>query len=161
MPKRRNLNGLPHNLTKSFLGTLNYYHCGYMADWLVNAASRRNLSAATLDILNATIEPAELNLYPLLINLKSLKPILERELHANGFPLDFITEAKIKVEFLYANTRVRKVYCFPTLLDKEGRQYTAKRIVEYAYEDFDPFDPNNIYPTKPSVFDQMKSLFNK
>ena len=77
MPKCKNINGLPHNLTKSFFGTERYYKCGYMADWLLNAARKLQLTEATIDILNQTIHPAELNLYPLTVNLKDL-PIIRQ-----------------------------------------------------------------------------------
>lgn len=161
MPKRKNLNGLPHNLTKSFFGTERYYKCGYMADWLLNAARKLQLTEATIDILNQTIQPSELNLYPLTINLKDLPLIIDKELKANGFPSDFITEAKIRVEFLNPNTHSKTICCFPTLTDKEGHKYEPGRIIEDAYEDkFDPFDPVNIYPDKPPFFDKIKSIFS-
>ena len=161
MPKRRNLNGLPHNLTKSYFGTERYYKCGYMADWLLNAARRLQLTEATFDILNQTIHPTELNLYPLAINLKDLPIIIGKELKANGFPPDFIADAKIRFEFLNPNTRSKTIYCFPILVDREGHKYESGRIIEEAYEDpFDPFDPVNIYRTKPSIIDRIKSLFN-
>jgi hypothetical protein len=161
MPKRKNLNGLPHNLTKSFFGTERYYKCGYMADWLVNAARKLQLTEATIDILNQTINPTELNLYPLTVNLKDLPIIISKELKANGFPSDFITEAKIRIEFLNPNTQSKTIYCFPTLTDKEGHKYEPERIIEDAYEDkFDPFAPVNIYPDRPSFFDKIKSILN-
>lgn len=161
MPKRKNLNGLPHNLTKSFFGTERYYKCGYMADWLVNAARKLQLADATIDILNQTIHPAELNLYPLTANLKDLPNIIDKELKANGFPSDFITEAKIHVEFLNPNTHIKTIYCFPSLTDKQGHKYEPSRIIEDAYEDeFDPFATTNIYPDKPSFFAKIKSIFN-
>jgi len=161
LPKRKNINGLPHNLTKSFFGTERYYKCGYMADWLLNAARKLQLTEATIDILNQTIHPAELNLYPLTVNLKDLPIIIEKELKANGFPLDYILEAKIRVEFLNSNSLSKTMYCFPTLTDKEGYKYEPGRIIESAYEDkFDPFDPINIYPDKLSFFDKIKSIFN-
>jgi hypothetical protein len=158
MPKRKNLNGLPHNLTKSFFGTERYYKYGYMADWLVNAARKLHLTEATIDILNQTFYPTELNLFPLTHHLKDLPNIIAKELKANGFPTDYITEAKIRVEFFNGKT----IYCFPTLTDKEGNKYEPGRIIEDAYEDeFDPFDPLNVYSNKPSFFDRVKSIFKK
>lgn len=154
MPKRKNLYGLPHNLTKSFFGTERYYKCGYMADWLVNAARELLLTEATIDILKQTIHPTELNLYPLAVNLKNLSHIIDKELKANGFPSDFITEAKIRVEFLNPNTDKKTIYCFPTLTDKEGHKYCPGHIIEHANEDnFNPFDPIIIYPDQPSFID--------
>lgn len=118
-----------------------------MADWLLNAARRLQLTEATIDILNQTIQPTELNLYPLTVNLKDLPLIIDKELKVNGFPSDFITDAKIRVEFLNPNTHNKTIYCYPTLTDREGHKYELGRIIEDAYEDeFDPFDPINIYP---------------
>jgi hypothetical protein len=149
MPKRKKIKGIPHNLTKSFFGTERYYKCGYMADWLLNAARKLQLTEATIDILNQTIYPTELNLYPLTVNLKDLAHIIDKELKANGFPLDFISEAKIRVEFPNANTLNKTIYCFPTLTDKEGHKYEPGRIIEDAHEEkFDPFDPINMYTEK-------------
>jgi hypothetical protein len=124
-----------------------------MADWLLNAGRRLQLTGATIDILKERIEPEELNLYPLLINIKELKPIIEREVISNGFPADFIVEAKIRIEFLDPVTYKRTIYCYPYLIDKDGCRYEPGRIIESAYGDyFDPFDPINIYPVKPSNF---------
>lgn len=90
-----------------------------------------------------------------------MPPIIDKELKANGFPSDFITEAKIRVEFLNPNTHSHTIYCFPTLIDIEGHKYEPGRIIEDAYEDkFDPFDPINNYPDKPSLFKKLKSIFN-
>lgn len=140
MPKHKNLNGLPLNLTKSFFGTERYYKCGYMADWLLNSARRLQLTEATIDILNQTIQPTELNLHPLTVNLKDLPVIIDKVLKANGFPSDFITDAKIRVEFLNPNSHNKTIYCFPSMTDKEGHKYEPGRIIEHAYEDkFDPF----------------------
>ncbi|MBN7810921.1 hypothetical protein J0A68_08145 [Algoriphagus sp. H41] len=87
--------------------------------------------------------------------------IIDKELKENGFPFDFITEAKIRVEFFNSNTHSKTIYCFPTLTDKEGHKYEPGRIIEGAYEDkFDPFDPIEIYPDKPSFIDRIKSKFN-
>lgn len=151
MAKRRNLNGLPHNLTRSLFGTERYYSCGYMADWILNAARRLNLSEAMIDILNVEITPVELNLHPLLINIKDLKSIIEKELSANGFSNDFIIEAKIRIEFLNPDIYNRTIYCYPHLIDKNGYKYEPGRIIEDVYEGkFDPFDPVNIYPKRES-----------
>ena len=161
MPKRKNLNGLPHNLTKSYFGTKRYYKCGYMTDWLINAATKLQLNEATIDILNQTIDPIELNLYPLKANLKDLPIIINKELKANGFPEDFVIEAKIRVEFLNHNAHSQTIHCFPTLTDREGHKYESGRIIEDAYEaKFDPFDPINMYPDKPSFFARIKSIFS-
>src|SRR5579864_9161823 len=115
MPKRRTLNGIPHNITQSFFGTERYYTCGYMGDWLLNAARHLNLSKASLDVFQGLFNPDELNIYPLTYHAKTLKIIIEKELLANGFDADFITDAHIDFQFpdqkLYRST----IYCFPYL----------------------------------------------
>jgi hypothetical protein len=78
LPKRRNINGLPHNLTKSYFGTLRYYGGGYMADWLLNAAIHLRVNSVTLDIINSTIDPKEMEKLPLMYHLKDLKKIIEK-----------------------------------------------------------------------------------
>ncbi|MDO9184868.1 MAG: hypothetical protein Q7W13_02575 [Bacteroidia bacterium] len=141
MPKKRNLNGLAHNLTKSLFGTERYFKIGYMGDWLSNAARQLNLAEATIDILNASIDPPELNIYPLIINIKELKQIIEKVLIGNGFPLDFIVEAKIRMQFLNRKTHSSSIHCFPYLIDKDGHKYESGEIIEEVYEThFDPFD---------------------
>src|SRR5690349_14165858 len=97
MAKRKTLNGLPHNLTKSLFGTERYYKYGYMADWIFYAAKRLDISEVTIDILNNTIIPNSLSLYPLIVNIKDLKVIIEKELTSNGFAKEFIVEAKIEI----------------------------------------------------------------
>jgi hypothetical protein len=162
MPKRRNLNGIPHNITQSFFGTERYYSCGYMGDWLLNAARQLNLTKASLNVLQASFSPAELNIHPLTLNAKTLKEIIDKELLANGFDTDFIAEAHIDFQFpdprLYRTT----IYCFPYLIDKDGRRYEAGRVMAEGLEpNFDPFDELNIYPSKrkTSLIDKIKNLF--
>lgn len=161
MPKRRNLNGLPHNITQSFFGTERYYSCGYMADWLLNAARKLNLDKASLDVLTATFEPAELNIRPLTFNAWSLKEIIAKELLANGFEAYFIVEARIDFQFLNPNIFRNGIYCFPYLIDKEGRRYESKRIIAESYEpDFDAFAESDIdSEAEDSLLDKLKSLF--
>ena len=165
MPKRRNLNGLPHNITQSFFGTVGterYYNCGYMADWLLNAARKLNLDKASLNILTATFEPVELNISPLIHNARSLKEIIDKELLANGFEKEFITEAHIDFQFLNLNIFRNGIYCFPYLIDKEGRRYKSGRIITESYEpEFDAFEKKNINPARPSVslLNKLKGLF--
>ena len=162
MPRRRTLNGIPHNITQSFFyGPNRFYGCGYMADWLSNAARKLNLDKASLNVLTATFKPIELNLLPLTFNAKSLEEIIDKELSANGFEKDFIAEAYIDFEFLNPNIFRKGIYCFPYLIDKEGRRYESGRIIVESYEpDFDPFDERNINPKdKDSLLDKLKGLF--
>jgi len=130
MPKRRNLNGLPNNLVRSYFSTINYYKCGHIADWLVNAARILELTEATIDILNETIKPDELNkLLPLKSYLYYLRYLIKEDLKKNEFPSDFITEAIIKVEFLNQATNPHSIYCYPSLTDKEGHKYEPAELL--------------------------------
>ena len=149
MAKWRNLNGIPHNITQSFFGTERYHSCGYMGDWLLNAARSLHLMNASLNVLAATFEPAELNIYPLVSHAQSLKTIIDRELLANGFEIDFIVEARIDFQFLNPNIYQAGIYCFPCLTDKTGREYKPGRIIAEALSTaFDPFDEKNTCPTE-------------
>lgn len=161
MPKRKNLNGLPHNLTRSFFGTNRYYKCGYVADWIINGARILNLKEATADILNINIDPPELNFAPTIAALIDLKKIIAKELSSNQFSPDFITEAKIRIEFLSHFTHSKTMYCYPILRDKQGHYYQPGRIIAEAYEDkFDPFilEKKRNYLTQ-SIFNKLMSLF--
>jgi hypothetical protein len=145
MARRKSLNGLPHNITQSFFCAERYYGRGYMADWLLNAARTLNLDRASLNVLTATFEPDALNLRPLIFNAWSLNEIIAKELLANGFEADFITEARIDFQFLNPNIFRNGIYCFPYLMDQAGRRYESKRIIAESYEPiFDPFAPGNV-----------------
>jgi hypothetical protein len=133
-----------------------------MGDWLLNAARKLNLTKASLNVLQASFTPTELNIHPLTLNANTLKEIIDKELLANGFDTDFIKEAHIDFEFpdprLYRTT----IYCFPYLIDKDGRRYESGRVIAEGLEpNFDPFDKLNIYPTKgkTSIIDKIKNLF--
>ena len=155
MPKRRALNGLPHNLTKSYFGTLRYYGSGYMADWLINTAHKFNVNVVTLDILQTSITPKEIEKYPLIFHLRDIQNIIKNELHKNGFQDDFIVEAKIRVEIPDTNLYSRTLYCYPILTDKEGRRYESGRIIEIAWET--RFDPEKQVPI--SIWKKLKRFF--
>jgi hypothetical protein len=147
MSKRKNLNGVPHNIIRSFFGTERYYNKGYMADWLLNAARSVQIDHAGLDILTSAFTPDKLNIYPLVLHAKTLKAIISKELHRNGFTDDFITGARIDFVFPDADRYKKTIYAYGYLIDKEGRQYTSGKIIETAFEaSFDPFDQRNIYP---------------
>jgi hypothetical protein len=149
MPNRKNLKGIPHNITKSFFGTERYYHRGYMGDWLLNAARQLHLEEASLDVLQATFSPKQLNLRPLTLNAQDLKGIIYKELAANGFDQDFITEVGIGFQFPDPEVNRHRFYCLPYFIDKDGKRYESGRIMEEGLEqEFDPFDESNLYPTK-------------
>lgn len=152
MPKSKNLNGIPHNITKSFFGTERYYNGGYMGDWLLNAAKQLQLKEASLDVMQTSFEPKQLNIRPLLLNAQDLKGIIKKELETNGFAQDFIKAAFIKFQFPDTEIANTRFYCFPYLVDKNGKRYDGGRIMEEGLEPgFDPFDESNIYPTKSNT----------
>ncbi|OWP62229.1 hypothetical protein CDA63_15090 [Hymenobacter amundsenii] len=133
-----------------------------MADWLLNAARKLNLDKASLNILTATFEPVELNTSPLIHNARSLKEIIDKELLAIGFEKGFIAEAHIDFQFLNPNIFRKGIYCFPYLIDKEGRRYDSGRIIAESYEpEFDAFENRNINSAKFSatLLDKWKGLF--
>jgi hypothetical protein len=163
MPKRKNLNGIPHNITKSFFGTERYYNGGYMGDWLLNAAKRLHLTKASLDVLQVSFSPTQLNVHPLTLNAKDLKTIIGKELLANGFDTSFIKEAVIDFQFPDSKIYKTTFFCFPYLVDIDGKRYEAGRIIEEGLEpEFDPFDELNIHPTKESngLLDKLKNFFD-
>ena len=84
-----------------------------MADWLLNAARNLRVDTVTLDILNSTIDPSEMEKLPLLYHLKDLRNILVKELIQNGFDTNFIVSAKIKVEIPDNSIYSKTLYCFP------------------------------------------------
>lgn len=134
-----------------------------MGDWLLNAARQLNLRQASLNVLQASFTPTELNIHPLTLNAKTLKQIIDKELVTNGFATDFIKEAHIDFQFpdqrLYRTT----IYCFPYLIDKDDKRYESGKIIAEGLEpNFDPFDELNIYPTKRkiSIIDKIKNLFS-
>ncbi|AZI26446.1 hypothetical protein EA772_14280 [Pedobacter sp. G11] len=145
MPKRKNLKGIPHNITKSFFGTERYYKGGYMGDWLLNAAKHLHLAEVSLDVMKAIFSPEKLNIRPLILNAVELKEIIYKELTANGFHKDFIKEAVIDFQFPDPKINNTRFYCFPYLIDTDGNRYESGRIMEEGLEaEFDPFEESNI-----------------
>ena len=128
-----------------------------MADWLLNAARNFRVDTVTLDILNSTIDPSEMEKLPLLYHLKDLKNILDKELTQNGFDANFIVSATIRVEIPDSNIYSKTLYCYPELIDVDGRHYKTGRIIETAYEQkFDPFEERTLLT---SLFSKAKRLF--
>jgi hypothetical protein len=139
MSSRRNLNGIPHNVVRSFFGTERYYKKGYMADWLLNAARTLKIAKASLDVLTGRFYPDQLNFQPLNYHAGQLVDIIKMEVETNGFPAHFITQATITFKFPNPAIYRTTFYCFPLLIDCEGREYTTNRMIESAWEP--PFDP--------------------
>ena len=119
-----------------------------MGDWLLNAAKRLHLTVASLDVLKVSFNPEQLNIRPLTLNAKDLQTIIEKELSENGFDKSFIKEAVIDFKFPELHTNKTTFYCFPYLVDTDGKRYETGRIIEEGLEpEFDPFDDLNINPT--------------
>lgn len=149
MPRRSTLNGIPNNLSRSFFSAERYYAGGYMGDWLLNCARRLNLTHASIDIMAGRLAPEELNIRPLSLNVIDLRLIIEKELLGNGFDPAFIVSAGMDLEFLNPMFYRATIYSYPFIIDKDGRKYGGKRIVESGYSlEFDPFDPERINSTK-------------
>ena len=55
------------------------------------------------------------------------------------------------------------IYCYPYMVDKDGRRYKAKRVIAEGLEPgFDPFDKLGINPTQhvaSGFINKLKSLF--
>jgi hypothetical protein len=130
MPQKKILNGLPYDLIKSYFATDKYCVCGYMADWMLNTAKRLNIGEITIDIINQTHTPSELNFHPFTYELPFLKAIIERTLTHNGFDKDFIIEAKIKVEF---RKESKELVCHSWLVDRESNKYLVGPLTEISY----------------------------
>lgn len=141
MPQTKRLKGLPHDLVKSYFATDKYCVCGYMADWLLNAAKQLNINEITIDIINKTYIPAELNFHPFTYELTFLNAIIERTLIYNGFDKDYIIEAKIKVIF---RKESKQLVCLSWIIGKDMHKYESEPLTEFSYEEeFDPFNLKN------------------
>jgi hypothetical protein len=158
VPKKKKLNGLPHNLVMSFLSTERFYLQGYMSDWLVNSAILLKINKAHFDINNETFYPNELCIDPFIYNLKTLPSIISKELKSNKFSEDFISEAVLKFEFPLPNDN-RILHCTAFLKDINGCEYYSKPIFEKAYESY--FDPFELLMNSEKKTQRKKSIINK
>ena len=137
MPQKKKLNGIPHDLVKSYFATDKYCVCGYMADWLLYAAKQLNIKEITIDIINKTHIPSELNFHPFTYELPFLKVMIEKALINNGFDKDYITEAKIKI---IVRQESKELVCYPYLIDKNNNRYDTEPLTELSTsEEFNPF----------------------
>ena len=153
MAGRRVLNGLPHNIAQSYFSHAyeRYYKGGNVAEWLYHTARRNGISEVTIDVLEVHIEPVALQILPLKVHLQQVRLLFESHLQTSGFPLDFIKELKIRVEIPSNKT---DIFCYPHMLDREGRKYVGKRLSVYIFNPrFDPYAP------KPSILEKLFSLF--
>jgi hypothetical protein len=139
----KKLNGVPHNLAASFLSTVAYSNGAYQGQWLYFGAKRQGVNEVELDILNASIKPAELKIEAVSNWLK-----LASQKQLNSFLKNFITEAKIRVLFDFQKGSLT---AFPSMKDKEGKEYIGKEVSESIYsQEFDPFEKRELskFPQK-------------
>ena len=88
------------------------------------------MTNASLDVFHVSFNPTQLNIRPLILNAKDLKVIIDKELLANGFDTNFIKEAVIDFQFPDPKIYRTTFYCFPHLVDIEGKRYEVGRIIE-------------------------------
>lgn len=147
MPKVNRLNGLPNTITQQFFSTTFYYSKGYMADWVFNASSEKNVRELTIDFWNNKIVPNELEIKPILKQLPRLKETVWRTLKSQNFESDFVRSGILKIKM--GETGYRYLYCKTILTDKNGKEYIGKEYTESVYEDkFQVFKPNIIQVIK-------------
>ena len=150
MPKVNRLNGLPNTITQQFFSTTFYYSKGYMADWIFNSASEKNVSELTLDFWNNTVEPNVLEIKPILRQLPRLKETVWKTLKSQNFESDFIRSGILNIKM--GKTGYRYLYCKTILIDKNGKEYIGKEYLESVYEDkFQVFKPNLIQVIKKFI----------
>jgi hypothetical protein len=134
MGKKRNLNGLPNSLEQSYFSTLFYWHKGYMADWIWNAANEKEVTDIEIDILNKKVKPTDLEIEPIIAQLFRLQETIEKTLKSNGFSPDFITEAKFNI-YISQKYKAQKLFsCQAIVTDRDGKNYEGKTFTEKAYE---------------------------
>lgn len=147
MPKVNRLNGLPNTITQQFFSTTFYYSKGYMADWVFNTSSEKNVRELTIDFWNNKIVPNELEIKPILKQLPRLKETVWRTLKSQNFESDFVRSGILKIKM--GETGYRYLYCKTILTYKNGKEYIGKEYTESVYEDkFQVFKPNIIQVIK-------------
>jgi len=146
--KRKNLNGLPNSLTQRYFSTLFYYRKAYMSDWILNASSEIGISNLTIDLINETVEPKEMEIKPILAHLPSLKETIYVTLKNEKFESDFIKSGIFKIEL---SEKYNFLNCTTILKDKEGKEYIGKTYTEYSYE-------KKFKVFKTTIFNQIKNI---
>jgi hypothetical protein len=113
-----------------------------MSDWILNASSEIGISELTIDFINDTVEPKELEIKPILAHLPTLRETIFVTLKNENFESDFIKSGIFKMEL---SEKYNFLNCTATLIDKEGKEYIGKTYTEFSYEDkFKVFKPNII-----------------
>ena len=152
MPKINRLKGLPNTITQQFFSTTFYYSKGYMADWVFNAASEKNISILTIDFWNNTITPNELKIKPILTQLPRLKETVHKTLKSQNFESDFISKGFMTIKM--GKTGYRYLYCKTILIDKNGTEHMGKEYTESVYE-----DDFKVFRTKKQYSESIKDNF--
>lgn len=153
MTKTKFLNGLSYSLAHSYFSTLNYYLKGYMSDWIVNGANDLGIDSVRIDILKKEIQPRELMIAPLLINLDSLKRIVDKTLISNDLPLDFIKEIIFDIKV----TEEKRLICSSYAVGINGRTYSSNDYIEDSYERFIAINP----PISQKLVLVLKNFYGK
>ncbi|MDG5493197.1 hypothetical protein [Psychroserpens sp. SPM9] len=167
MPKINRLKGLPNTITQQFFSTTFYYSKGYMADWVFNAASEKNVSELKIDFWNNTITPNELEIKPILRQLPRLKETVHKTLKSQNFEPDFITKGFMEIRM--GKTGYRYLYCKTILIDKNGIEHIGKEYTESVYEEnfkvfrtkkeYSEFNKDNLKKTNESILERIKNIF--
>lgn len=138
MGKKRNLNGLPNTLVQRYFSALFYWRTGYMPEWLWFSADEKSVTEIEIDILNQTVKPKELEIKALVALLPELSETINKTLKSNGFPSDFIVEAKISVYISQKHKASKLLSGTGFIKDVDGKVYEGSPITEKAYAK--PFD---------------------
>ncbi|WP_405207186.1 hypothetical protein [Aquimarina sp. LLG6339-5] len=152
MPKINRLNGLPNTITQQFFSTTFYYSKGYMADWVFNAATEKNITELTINFMNSQVSPKELEIKPILSQLPRLKETVYKTLKSQNFESDFITKGFMKIKM--GKTGYRYLYCKTILTDKNGIEHIGKEYTESVYEDV-----FKVFRTKKEYSESIKDNF--
>lgn len=103
-----------------------------MSDWIVNAANEVGAKRILIDILHKTISPKEIEITPIIHNLKDLDGIISKVLNHAGFEKDFIKEAHFEIEIL----QDRWIKCNTIIIAENNRKYCSKEYLEKSLEEF-------------------------
>ncbi len=135
MAKTKTLNGLAYSLAQSYFSTYNYYKKGYLSDWVVNGMNGLGIKAMEIDILQERITPVEMEMKPLMVFIKDLKPKMEKALVNNSLSPDFLIELRFHIT-IKGNRGMR---CHGYAKGINGRVYEAGDYFENSHEVFDAF----------------------
>ena len=124
MSKTDKIRGLPHDLLMSYLGTVNYFHCGYMIDWLLSVSYYSHCSEIEIDIINESVTPEHARIKPLIVYLPYLKSTISKFLLSNKFDLDFITKG-----VLIFKIENQLITCNSFVMDKNGVKFGVKKAI--------------------------------